>query len=101
MPVNPLLLAIDTSTEVAGVAVLGDGAAVSLSWDAGRNQTTAVEGLGVGVTTPCCPLAQCSGTRLTSSLVFSRSTRIWEATDGSARPAASRLSRSCGSDCRS
>jgi tRNA threonylcarbamoyladenosine biosynthesis protein TsaB len=41
MPVNPML-AIDTSTEVAGVAVLGGGARVALSWDAGRNQTTAV-----------------------------------------------------------
>jgi tRNA threonylcarbamoyladenosine biosynthesis protein TsaB len=36
------LLAIDTSTEIAGVAVLGDGVNVALSWDAGRNQTTAV-----------------------------------------------------------
>ena len=41
MSVNPLL-AIDTSTEVAGVALLGDSAAVALSWDAGRNQTTTV-----------------------------------------------------------
>lgn len=42
MPQSPLLLAIDTSTDVAGVAVRGDSAAVSLSWNAGRNQTTAV-----------------------------------------------------------
>jgi tRNA threonylcarbamoyladenosine biosynthesis protein TsaB len=41
MPSNPML-AIDTSTEIAGVAVLGGGARVALSWDAGRNQTTTV-----------------------------------------------------------
>jgi len=34
------VLAIDTSTEIAGVAVLRDGDGVALSWDAGRNQTT-------------------------------------------------------------
>ncbi len=36
------VLAIDTSTEIAGVAVLGDVARVSLVWNAGRNQTTTV-----------------------------------------------------------
>jgi tRNA threonylcarbamoyladenosine biosynthesis protein TsaB len=39
---NKHVLAIDTSTEIAGVAVLGDGAGVSLAWNAGRNQTTTV-----------------------------------------------------------
>jgi tRNA threonylcarbamoyladenosine biosynthesis protein TsaB len=41
MPLNPVL-AIDTSTEIAGVGVLGGGARVALSWDAGRNQATTV-----------------------------------------------------------
>ena len=36
------ILAIDTSTDQAGVAVSGDGVAIGLSWNAGRNQTISV-----------------------------------------------------------
>jgi tRNA threonylcarbamoyladenosine biosynthesis protein TsaB len=36
------ILAIDTSTDHAGIAVLGEDTRVSLSWFAGRNQTTSV-----------------------------------------------------------
>ncbi len=36
------ILAIDTSTDQAGVAVYGDGIAISLSWQAGRTQTVSV-----------------------------------------------------------
>jgi tRNA threonylcarbamoyladenosine biosynthesis protein TsaB len=36
------ILAIDTSTEHAGIALAGDEHALARSWDAGRTQTTAV-----------------------------------------------------------
>jgi tRNA threonylcarbamoyladenosine biosynthesis protein TsaB len=36
------ILAIDTSTDFAGIALLGGDTRVALTWDAGRNQTTSM-----------------------------------------------------------